>query len=246
MSSATGLPQHRSSNSNYIPIDHPSSSAPTFQGNSDVAEARYQWLNTWPDFGADHPTSPSVTAAQGKRPRAVTKHKKETLERPLKRSRNGEDAGSRRSAGFKRGTRGAWGPYGPRPAKEQKAMERKALLEADPYACKVRVHWVRCFGCDNDISLDKRSEYYPGLWIKHRRKCKEIAKLREKEIESIKVRKHRVVCGFDLADVLSHFVGGTNSTTGIPVSATPRRWDSIWKRRRVIQKLDTNTFISEC
>jgi len=138
--------------------------------------------------------SPStVTAAQGKRPRAVTKYKKEMLERPLKRRRNGEDAGSRRSVSFKKGTRGARGPYGPRPAKEQKAMERKALLEADPYAYKVRVHWVRCVGCDNDISLDKRSEYYPGLWIKHRRKCKEIAKLREKESESVKVRKPRFV-----------------------------------------------------
>jgi hypothetical protein len=107
-------------------------------------------------------------------------------------------------------------------------MERKALLEADPYAYKVRVHWVRCRGCDNDISLDKRSEYYPGLWIKHRRKCKEIAKLREKESESVKARKPRVGRGVDLTDVLSYFVGGTNSTTRIPVSATtPRRWDSI-------------------
>lgn len=134
-------------------------------------------------------SSPSVTAAQGKRSRAVTKHKNGILERPLKRRRNGEDEGSRRSASFKKGTRGARGPYGPRPAKEQKAMERKALLEADPYAYKVRVHWVRCRGCDNDISLDKRSEYYPGLWIKHRRKCKEIAKLREKESESVKGEK---------------------------------------------------------
>ena len=107
-------------------------------------------------------------------------------------------------------------------------LERKALLEADPYAYKVRVHWIRCRGCDKDISLDKRSEYYPGLWIKHRRKCKEITKLREKVNEPVKVRKPRVGCGFDLIDLLSYFVWGTNSTTRIPVSATsPRRWGSI-------------------
>ena len=53
-SSATALAQHRSLNSNYIPIDHPSNDAPTLQGNGDVAEARYERLNTLPNFGVDN------------------------------------------------------------------------------------------------------------------------------------------------------------------------------------------------
>lgn len=45
-SSATALAQHKSLSSNYIPIDHPSSDAPALQGNGELAEARYERLNT--------------------------------------------------------------------------------------------------------------------------------------------------------------------------------------------------------
>ena len=69
------------------------------------------------------------------------------FERPLRRSRNSEDAGPRRSASSKRGQEAlvVLTVQGP-------AMERKGLLKADPSAYKVGVHWVHCVGCDNDIS----------------------------------------------------------------------------------------------
>ena len=52
--------------------------------------------------------------------------------------------------------------------------ERKALIENDIWAGKVTAISVGCRGCGKTVSLDKRSVYYPGLWIKHRRKCPEI------------------------------------------------------------------------
>jgi hypothetical protein len=55
--------------------------------------------------------------------------------------------------------------------------ERKEDLENDEYTGDVRPTSVRCRGCDKVICLDKRSRYYPGLWVKHRGKCPGILKL---------------------------------------------------------------------
>ncbi|KAF5361195.1 hypothetical protein D9758_009025 [Tetrapyrgos nigripes] len=51
--------------------------------------------------------------------------------------------------------------------------ERKASLESDPWSDPARLtsKSVFCVGCKKDIKLDKRNEYYPGLWLKHRRLC---------------------------------------------------------------------------
>lgn len=49
--------------------------------------------------------------------------------------------------------------------------ERKAFIESDVWAGDVTAVSVECKGCGKTVSLDKRSMYYPGLWIKHRSKC---------------------------------------------------------------------------
>ncbi|KAJ7197777.1 hypothetical protein GGX14DRAFT_667562 [Mycena pura] len=53
----------------------------------------------------------------------------------------------------------------------RKEAERKALLEADPWALAVSATCVVCGGCRQIIKLDARSRYYPGLWEKHRDRC---------------------------------------------------------------------------
>jgi hypothetical protein len=55
--------------------------------------------------------------------------------------------------------------------------ERKALIESDCWAGDVTAVSVECKGCGKTVSLDKRSMYYPGLWIKHRSKCPGIRRL---------------------------------------------------------------------
>ncbi|KAK6975097.1 hypothetical protein R3P38DRAFT_3377867 [Favolaschia claudopus] len=49
--------------------------------------------------------------------------------------------------------------------------QRVALLKADFWAQRFGKHFVQCRKCQKEIRLDKRSEYYPGLWQKHRGRC---------------------------------------------------------------------------
>ncbi|KAG1834643.1 hypothetical protein DFJ58DRAFT_216630 [Suillus subalutaceus] len=53
--------------------------------------------------------------------------------------------------------------------RRRKEDQRKQELENDEYTEDVQPTSVRCRGCQKAISLDKRSRYYPGLWVKHRR-----------------------------------------------------------------------------
>jgi hypothetical protein len=55
--------------------------------------------------------------------------------------------------------------------------ERKQELENDEYCSDVQPTSVICRGCEKDISLDKRSRYYPGLWRKHKQKCPGIQRM---------------------------------------------------------------------
>ncbi|KAG2147307.1 hypothetical protein BD769DRAFT_1345826 [Suillus cothurnatus] len=55
--------------------------------------------------------------------------------------------------------------------------QRKRELEDDEYTYSVYPTSVRCHGCEKEISLDKRFRYYPGLWIKHKKKCRGIQKI---------------------------------------------------------------------
>lgn len=61
--------------------------------------------------------------------------------------------------------------------KRRTLEQRKLELEQDEYAENITTKSVICGGCHKEISLDKRSDYYPGLWLKHRRKCPRIEKL---------------------------------------------------------------------
>jgi hypothetical protein len=54
---------------------------------------------------------------------------------------------------------------------------RKRKLEADEWTTDVTPKSVKCRACGRNVSLDKRSRYYPGLWLKHRGKCMEIKRL---------------------------------------------------------------------
>ncbi|KAI6112555.1 hypothetical protein F5141DRAFT_732169 [Pisolithus sp. B1] len=62
--------------------------------------------------------------------------------------------------------------------KRKTEEQRKRELEEDEYTADVTVTSVTCVGCGKQISLDKRSRYYPGLWVKHRNKCPDVEKLK--------------------------------------------------------------------
>ncbi|KAF9457572.1 hypothetical protein BDZ94DRAFT_200101 [Collybia nuda] len=98
----------------------------------------------------------------------------------------------------------------PPPRKRKKyatdMVERKMLLEADEWGREATAKSIVCQGCDKRIRLDKRNDYYPGLWTKHRDKCKEIIRLKDKEFHSRVRRLSRDTR--DLVDV-SHCLGAT-------------------------------------
>lgn len=58
-------------------------------------------------------------------------------------------------------------------------QERKEKLLSDEWTSNVMPQSVDCGACGKTISLDKRSRYYPGLWLKHRGKCQELKRLEE-------------------------------------------------------------------
>jgi hypothetical protein len=67
--------------------------------------------------------------------------------------------------------------------RKRRTMEQRRLeLEQDEYAKNITTKSVVCGGCRKEISLDKRSKYYPGLWHKHRGKCPSIEKLEVSEV----------------------------------------------------------------
>ncbi|KAF7372139.1 hypothetical protein MVEN_00072800 [Mycena venus] len=57
--------------------------------------------------------------------------------------------------------------------------ERREALEADEWTLQVKPLQVVCRGCGRTIKLDRRSRYYPGLWEKHRNKCKHVREMQE-------------------------------------------------------------------
>ncbi|KAG5642376.1 hypothetical protein DXG03_002951 [Asterophora parasitica] len=66
--------------------------------------------------------------------------------------------------------------------------ERRRLLVEDEWADDVQPTSVKCRGCMKTVCLDGRSEYYPGLWHKHRGKCPQILQQTGKEIPKRKPR----------------------------------------------------------
>lgn len=109
----------------------------------------------WPARMARTPTSPPDTAAIALPPL------------PASKQRAAESVGSSSNAWFSPGCE----------RKRRTLEQRKLELEQDEYAKNVTMKSVVCGGCYKEISLDKRSKYYPGLWLKHRGKCPSIEKL---------------------------------------------------------------------
>ncbi|KAJ7204156.1 hypothetical protein GGX14DRAFT_647686 [Mycena pura] len=69
----------------------------------------------------------------------------------------------------------------PAPRKKKSARteaERIALLAADAWALRFDAATVVCRGCARAIALDRRSRYYPGLWLKHRARCAGVRRAR--------------------------------------------------------------------
>jgi len=62
--------------------------------------------------------------------------------------------------------------------KRKTEEQRKKELDEDEYAENVTATSVTCVGCRKQISLDKRSRYYPGLWVKHKNKCPDVDRLK--------------------------------------------------------------------
>ncbi|KAK7052763.1 hypothetical protein R3P38DRAFT_3255847 [Favolaschia claudopus] len=52
--------------------------------------------------------------------------------------------------------------------------QRCDILSKDPWVRDFGAHHVSCKGCNKRLKLDRRSLFYPGLWNKHREKCKAI------------------------------------------------------------------------
>ena len=59
--------------------------------------------------------------------------------------------------------------------KNKSLEERKKDLKNDLFAREFTSRSVVCAGCGKTIKTDARNAYYPGLWIKHRDKCKKVA-----------------------------------------------------------------------
>ncbi|KAL4065714.1 hypothetical protein V8B97DRAFT_1124211 [Scleroderma yunnanense] len=66
--------------------------------------------------------------------------------------------------------------------KRKTEEQRKKELEEDEYAKNVTATSVTCVGCGKQISLDKRSRYYPGLWVKHKNKCPDVERIKVGEL----------------------------------------------------------------
>jgi hypothetical protein len=78
--------------------------------------------------------------------------------------------------------------------------QRRMFLEADEWAAEVEPRRVTCGACGLTILLDqrlgphgRRGRYYPGPWMKHRRRCQEIERLEAlaMEVMSNLSRAHR-------------------------------------------------------
>ncbi|KAF8064459.1 hypothetical protein FPV67DRAFT_223711 [Lyophyllum atratum] len=90
--------------------------------------------------------------------------------------------------------------------------QRRQVLVADAWTQEVEAKQVRCRGCTRWIKLDQRSEYYPGLWDKHRDLCRAIKRMKGEHIP----KRTRISKGRRKARDL---IGGTSPTSTAPASA---------------------------
>ena len=57
--------------------------------------------------------------------------------------------------------------------KRRREEERIKVFENDKCILSFKETWVTCKGCRKIIKLDSRdgARYYPGFWVKHRKRC---------------------------------------------------------------------------
>ncbi|KAG1771293.1 hypothetical protein EDD22DRAFT_842866 [Suillus occidentalis] len=67
--------------------------------------------------------------------------------------------------------------------------QRKQGLDNDKYAEDVHPKFIKCRGCHKAIKLDNQYKYYPGLWIRHRKICKGILKMKIVQTDKKLTRK---------------------------------------------------------
>ncbi|OJA14706.1 hypothetical protein AZE42_04368 [Rhizopogon vesiculosus] len=111
--------------------------------------------------------------------------------------------------------------------------ERKKELENDEYAYNVQPISVNCRGCEKEISLDKRSRYYPGLWTKHRRKCPGIQRM-----EKGKLVRNDSLCAMDAElrpKAASLFETSNHRADGIACAAA-----ATFMEQGALQEIDDN------
>ncbi|KAF9457615.1 hypothetical protein BDZ94DRAFT_1272695 [Collybia nuda] len=86
----------------------------------------------------------------------------------------------------KRKRSGSQSAVGPSRIRKKNVMDkgtRRQLIERDAWANNATPKSVECKGCGRTIKLDKRSDYYPGLWHKHRNKCPAIRRVENSRIK---------------------------------------------------------------
>ncbi|KAG1743464.1 hypothetical protein EDB19DRAFT_2024081 [Suillus lakei] len=64
---------------------------------------------------------------------------------------------------------------------EKRRMSGKKNRRTMSTPTGIRPTSVRCRRCGKNISLDKRSRFYSGLWVKHRGKCPGILQIEKKK-----------------------------------------------------------------
>jgi hypothetical protein len=101
---------------------------------------------------------------------------------------------------------------------------RKAFLERDQWARDVEPRSVRCAGCEQTLSLDKRKgAFYASLWLKHRASCREIKRLKAKNMPSLKEEEEEVSISLPFDMVYSQA-----SLHSLRESARPQSSSTTW------------------
>ena len=112
------------------------------------------------------------------------------------------------------------------PKKALNEIERRAKLEADEWAGEVQPTSVKCLACERTIKLDRRSTYYPGLWIKHRDKCQELKRHLALRLQ-VKFPRLLIKVAQETWSSCMYFTSNSDWSRSSRIAAGPRaRWRS--------------------
>ncbi|KAJ7289757.1 hypothetical protein C8J57DRAFT_1706460 [Mycena rebaudengoi] len=173
------------------------------------------------------PLSPRVTHSRSRctevlmYPSSPTKEKKRASIKNSRRKTTGKTASLRTGKASRK-------PLPPRAKKLRTTKktahteeERKAILENDVYTSSVDVHQVTCRGCGRTIKTDRRSTYYPGLWEKHRERCRGVVKM-----EDEKGRKDATAAEAETSTPIASTSGTASSRASSILTSQPTESDT--------------------